>query len=123
MARPGRPRLPAHERRSKTYPVRFTPPEWSTLASRAESAGVSMSELIRAAALDRRLRPRPRVPAVNRAAWAEASRLSGSLARVLNAHRHGELLELREGLLEELRQALLAVRAELLGRGGKAVAE
>ena len=116
MGRPGRPPKPESERRSKTYPVRFTPGEWDLLKSKAELGGVSVGELIRASALGRRVKSRPRVPEVNRAAWAEMARLSGLLAQLLNAHRYGETLDLRSGLLEDLRTALLEVRSGLLGR-------
>lgn len=112
MGKLGRKPLPPVDRRSTTVGVRFTFAERVRLCHKAQTAGCTMTQLIRAAALDLRLKPSVIVPEINRTAWLELARLGSSLDSALWR------LEPDEQLAEKLRaisRRLNEVRALLRG--------
>jgi len=50
--RPGRPALPAKDRRDRTVAARFTADELEMLEARAEQAGVPVAVFVRLSAVD-----------------------------------------------------------------------
>lgn len=114
----GRPRLPAADLRRVSVGVRFTIAERDALAGRAAAMGLSLAELVRHAALSRKL-PSPPVAAINRDEYASLARLGNNLNQLAKAyHETGAVsvdADLLLSLLEEvkrLRLALLGIRSE-----------
>ena len=52
MTRPGRPPIPAKDRRDRTVAARFTADELEMLEARAEQAGVPVAVFVRLSAVD-----------------------------------------------------------------------
>lgn len=92
--------------------------ELKELLARAELANLPLSRYVRMAAVGERLR-RP-VPAYNRQAWAELSRLAGNLAQLLHAIRAGVPVGLSPELVREAYALARSLRLALLGgRAGR----
>ncbi len=101
--------------RTAVVPVRFEPSEHLFLKQAA--GGLALSEYIRRAALGKR-RLRRRIPAINREAYLELSRLSSNLnqlARACNvALRRGDSLPLDIQMFANLQEMIRSLRFELI---------
>ena len=54
LRKPGRPRLPAAQRKSVTVAVRFTKRQLLKLQAEAEDSGITLAELVRTRSLQKR---------------------------------------------------------------------
>lgn len=115
MGKYGRPKLPAGERRNaRMLNVRLNSEEEQTVAEKAAMAGVTMTEWMRLAALEKRPPERRVIPEINRAAWLELSKLAATLNGAMWRFRPGSEPELRE-LFERVRSELGSFRNTLIG--------
>ena len=98
-----RPRLNDTEKKAKRLTVRFRPDEMTWLEGQAETCGLSLSELIRRRALQRKI-----VPATDLKTISELRRIGGLIKHLFNEtgglYRHQTSL-----LLDELHAAIIRV--------------
>ena len=100
----GRPRLPAHERLSKSLHLRLTEAQHAALCARADVAGVPLVAYCRAALVGTKLRGRG-----DRAAAYQLQRIGTNLNQLTRlAHR-----DYRLALEADLRATAKAVRAAI----------
>ncbi len=115
MGKYGRPKLPAGERRNaRMLNVRLNAEEEQTVAQKAAAAGVTMTEWMRLAALEKQPPERRVIPEINRAAWLELSKLAATLNGAMWRFRLGSEPELRV-LFECVRSELGSFRNMLIG--------
>ena len=118
MKRGGRPRKDPAAVRAVKNGAHFTPAEDRRLRERAEALGVSLSELLRDAALGRPLPQRIQPDPIAADQWVELGRLAANLNQLQRAINQGQADGVPPGLVEELRRTLHEVRDALMGRGG-----
>jgi Mobilization protein NikA len=112
------PRRPPGQIRSATIFIRLTSGEAQRLREDAAELGVSLSQHLR----DRVFNPgAPRIPRVNREAWAELGARAAELNAILASATTttaggGEAPPALTGLARTLRREILALREALLGR-------
>lgn len=111
--RNGRPKLAPESVRNKTIGVRVNPAELEALEEKAKIMGVLPAHYLRIVGLAKRLPPPP-VPAVNREEYARLGRLSGNLNQLAQAVNRGEVTELNQPLLFELKQEVSLLRLSLI---------
>jgi hypothetical protein len=112
----GRRELSDDLRRCIRIQPSFTLSEFDTVVERAAAIGVDKSEWLRLAALGETIKS---VPAINRLAYAELSKLAGNLnqlAAKANSTGHLNATEIAE-LTGKTSAQLHALRLELLGKG------
>jgi hypothetical protein len=97
--------------------VRFSTAEREVVERKATDAGVSLSEWLRAAALERDPPVRRVIPEINRAAWLELSKLAATLNGAMWRFRPGAEPELRT-LFDLVRGELATFRNALIGNYG-----
>jgi Mobilization protein NikA len=98
-----RPKKTYDDRASSAFRVRLTAAERARLDAKAAAAGVTLSRLIRAAALGYRLP----APPIVREAMNELNRVGGNLNQIArHANATGELRIGLDEALEEVRRAL-----------------
>lgn len=115
MGKYGRPKLPAGERRNaRMLNVRLNEEEEQLVAGKAAAAGVTMTEWMRLAALERQPPERRVIPEINRAAWLELSKLAATLNGAMWRFRPESEAELST-LFEVVRSELGSVRDALIG--------
>lgn len=109
----GRPNVPDIQKRKHAVTCRLTDAEsWAVDAARGS---VSRGEYIRLAAL---LAPPRVVPAINREAWTELSRVSANLNQLLRSYNSTKSVKdgsAATAALDELRQSVEAVRLSMIG--------
>ena len=113
----GRPRLDPSNVRGITIGVRVSPDELAALRIKAAGMAITPAQWLRQAALARRLPPSP-VPAVNRAEYAELSRLSANLNQLARHANQGEVVSVDVDLLRRLSMEVRQLRLALIGAGG-----
>ncbi len=109
----GRPRLDGQQRQSCQVMVRFTERDAATLRDLAKRAGLPLQKLIRRAALEAKIPPRP--PEVHLDCVGQLRRIGNNLNQaLLLTYRGGGPTDLRTAILELL---LLCreIRMRLLG--------
>ncbi len=111
--RNGRPKLAPESVRNKTIGVRVNPAELEALEEKAKIMGVLPAYYLRIVGLAKRLPPPP-VPAINREEYARLGRLSGNLNQLAQAVNRGEVTELNQPLLFELKQEVSLLRLSLI---------
>jgi hypothetical protein len=115
-SRGGRPRLPEHEKRIVRVTTQCSIAEADELMAAAERAGLKVAEWLRVAGLGQHIKS---IPAINRAAYSELSRLAGNLNQLLvAAHKSGSVpLQQLSTILSATRAEVQKLRLELLGKG------
>ena len=109
----GRPQMLKDERRDFKFKIGFNVVEFKKIVERAESAGMSETELIRNLSLNQQIAT---TPAINKIAYAELSKLASNLNQLkIIAHQKNELPP--ADFLAEIENKVQAMRAELLGKG------
>jgi hypothetical protein len=98
------------ERRTHCVSVRLSARELAQLE--AARGRMTRGTWLRRAALEG---PPRTVPEVNRQAWAQLARVSGNFNQLIAAINGGRADAVPEDLLHELREAVAAVRAGLIG--------
>lgn len=109
-----RPKSPPEQIRARTIGVRVNPVELADLETKAQAAGVTVTEWLRLAGLRRRA-PAGVVPAINREAWVELARLAANLNQLARAANEGQTVTVNEQLLSRLMDQVQALRRGLLG--------
>ena len=95
----------------------FTPAEDRRLRERADALGVSLSELLREAALGRPLPQRVQPDPIAADQWVELGRLAANLNQLQRSLNQGQADGVPPALVEDLRRMLHEVREALMGRG------
>lgn len=117
MGKYGRPKLSENKRRTAKAPnVRLNEEELEIVKQKAGDAGVTVTEWMRLAALERDPLPHRVIPEMNGGAWLELSKLATTVNGALSHFRPEDGDELRT-VLEALRYELAAVRNDLIGSG------
>ena len=114
-----RPKLNPDYKRSATIHVRVSPIEYASLRSKAAEAHLSPAQLLRHAALSKRM-PAPPPTLGNIEKYRELARLSANLNQLAHHANAGhQLVHVNENLLSEtirrvnsLRMSLLAVESQ-----------
>lgn len=112
--RPGRPRLPAHQRRTSGLLVRLTQLEHETLRSRAAAARLPLAHYVRTTALSRHLKA-SHVPAANLAISGELAAIGNNLNQAVHLAHLGLLTPSLLPTLKELLDMIDRYRRELYG--------
>ncbi len=115
--RGGRPKGDPAAVRGATIGVRVSGAEYAALRAKAEQMSMAPAQLLREAALSRRL-PSPPVPPINRAQYAELARLSANLNQLAYAANCGEQVTVTDALLLQLAAEVGRLRLALIGAGG-----
>lgn len=114
--RGGRKALPDELRRCVRVQPSFTIDEFAEVERRAEAMGIDVSEWLRVAALGQTLHA---VPAVNRVAYSELSRLASNLNQLAAKANAASIID--AGRVVETTEAVAAIlrklRLELIGQG------
>lgn len=111
----GRPKCRPADVRRQTMGVRVSSTEWDTLCRKADALGIAPTTWMRQAALGKAT-PRAPVPAINRQAYAELSRLAANLNQLARA-AHENRVAVPAALLDDLYAQVQALRLGLLGAG------
>lgn len=115
MGKYGRPKLSENKRRTAKAPnVRLNEEELEIVGRKAGNAGVTMTEWMRLAALERDPLPHHAIPELNGVAWLELSKVAATVNGALWRFQPGD----EDGLhtmLAALRCELAAVRNDLIG--------
>lgn len=107
----GRPQLLKSERRDFKFKIGFNLGEFKKITNRAESAGLSETELIRQTSLNQQIAT---VPQINKTAYAELSKLASNLNQLkIIAHQNGQLPTAE--FIAEIGLKVQQLRTELLG--------
>jgi hypothetical protein len=101
-----------------TIGVRVSSAEYAALKARAEHMHMLPAQLLREAALSRRL-PTPPVPAINREQYVELARLSANLNQLTKLAHGGQSVTVTDALLHQLSGEVGRLRLALLGAGGR----
>lgn len=109
----GRPRRGPEEVRRRTIGVRVNAAELKVLQEKADICGLPLAQWMRQVALSR-VAPRPRVPEVNREAYADLARLAGNINQLVKITHRGQT-NLPIELLYVLQEAINNVRLGLIG--------
>lgn len=109
-----RPKSPDHLIRHKTIGVRVNAAELSELESKAEAAGVSVTEWLRLAGLRQRA-PVSIVPAINREAWAVLAKSASNLNQLTKSVNEGRNLGVDVNALRIMYREIQTLRQQLLG--------
>jgi hypothetical protein len=111
----GRPKLTDRTAIKKTtFGVRLTDDELIELTKRAAAMGMKPGQLLREAALTRRL-PSPPVPAINREQYAELARLAANFNQLALAANRMLMVNLDSDLLVSTIAELRLLRLALIG--------
>lgn len=109
----GRPQMLKDERRDFKFKIGFNVVEFKKIVERAESAGMSETELIRNLSLNQQM---VTTPQINKTAYAELAKLASNLNQIkIIAHANGALPSAE--FLSEIENKVQHLRAELLGKG------
>lgn len=99
--------------RKITHPVRFATDEYEELRRKASLAQISISELIRKAAINKQIRTYKPPPPVNREFYQELSAIGinlNQLVRAVNtANKAGKLVEVDAGAIADLVGGIIPV--------------
>ena len=98
--------------RLHTVSVRLNPAELTDLDSARKLVQMQRGEYLRSAAIG--VLP-PTIPAINREAWANLARATGNLNQFQQAINTGNAFGYPSDFLENLRDQIALLRAELLG--------
>ena len=109
-----RPKSPDYVIRHKTIGVRVNAAELAELESKADAAGVSVTEWLRLAGLRRRA-PAGVVPAINRDAWAALARSAANLNQLTKAVNEGRDLRVDVDALRLMYREIQTLRQQLFG--------
>lgn len=109
--------LPASELRTRSVNARLNDAEWQQLEERRALVKMQRGEYLRAAALAQLPQAIPTIPAINRDAYLELTRIGTNLNQIAKRLNAGELLDLDDlrGQLDALRLTLTTVSVELEG--------
>lgn len=110
----GRPRLDSSERRDKFVGVWLSGDELEDVARRAAAMKMRIGPFLRELGLGSRLSPP--APEINREAWRKLAAGLAALNRMSGAHGRNSQSAITEGLLLEVRELLIRLRADLSGR-------
>ena len=111
----GRPKKAPENIRHKSLSIRLNSVEHGEVLRRADGSGLPPTVWIRRAALSR-IVPRPPVPELNRAAYAELARLAGNLNQLTKAAHEGHV-DIAPEFIEKIRESVQELRLGLLGAG------
>ena len=95
--------------------VRVNAAEWDTICRKADTLSIAPSTWMRQAALGKII-PNASVPAINRRAYAELSRLAANLNQLARA-AHENRVAVPVAQLDDLYAQVQALRLDLLGAG------
>lgn len=109
----GRPKMAPENIRHKSLSIRLNATELGEVLRKADSSGLPPTVWLRRAALSRMV-PRPPVPELNRAAYAELARLAGNLNQLTRAAHEGRIAIAPE-FINKIREAVQELRLGLLG--------
>lgn len=109
-----RPKSPDHLIRHRTIGVRVNAAELAELESKANTAGVSVTEWLRLAGLRRRA-PAGIAPAINRQAWAALARSAANLNQLTKAVNEGRQIGVDVNALRIMYREIQTLRQQLLG--------
>lgn len=113
----GRPALPANQKRKNRVRVHFSELEMQHLTRIAGSDGIvegGIPSYIRMQALGRKIHSNPRI---NQEAWIELARVAANLNQIARRCNLAELGGAVPPEIEEIQEALAALRRKLLGEG------
>lgn len=110
----GRPTLPSEDVRQYVIGVRVNLKERTLLASKARMLNLSLSQCLRELSIQKNIN-RLVVPAVNRQAYAELSKLGSNLNQLLQLSYRLEKNAIPERLINETHEAVTKLRCDLLG--------
>lgn len=110
----GRPTLPSEDVRQYVIGVRVNLKERTLLASKARMLNLSLSQCLRELAIQKDIK-RLVVPAVNRQAYAELSKLGSNLNQLLQLSYRLDRNAIPEQLINETLEAVTKLRCDLLG--------
>ena len=69
----------------QNYQLRLSPSERSQMEEKAQQAGLKLSEYLRAAALNKTIRQRAKIPEINRATYVELGRIGNNINQLTKA--------------------------------------
>ena len=108
-----RPKLNPDHKRSATIHIRVSPNEYASLRSKAAESGLSPAQLLRHAALSKRMPPSQ--PALgNIEKYRELARLSSNLNQLAHNANAGQMVHVSANLLNETIQHVNFLRLALL---------
>ncbi len=108
-----RPKLNPENKRTATLHVRVSPTEYQMLRSKAAEAGLLPAQLLRHAALSKRMPPPP--PTLgNIEKYRELARLSANLNQLSHQANSGHFVQVNEHLLFNVIQHVNSLRMLLL---------
>lgn len=110
----GRPTLPSEDVRQYVIGVRVNLKERTLLASKARMLNLSLSQCLRELSIQKDIK-RLVVPAVNRQAYAELSKLGSNLNQLLQLSYRLDRNAIPERLINETLEAVTKLRCDLLG--------
>ncbi|WP_051249627.1 plasmid mobilization protein [Maridesulfovibrio zosterae] len=110
----GRPTLPSEDVRQYVIGVRVNLKERTLLASKARMLNLSLSQCLRELSIQKNIN-RLVVPAVNRQAYAELSKLGSNLNQLLQLSYRLDRNAIPEQLINETLEAVTKLRCDLLG--------
>jgi hypothetical protein len=110
----GRPRLDSSERRDKFVGVWLSGDELEDVARRAAAMKMRVGPFLRELGLGSRLSPP--APEINREAWRKLAAGLAALNRMSAGRERNSQTAITEGLLLEVRELLIRLRADLSGR-------
>ncbi len=110
----GRPTLPSEDVRQYVIGVRVNLKERTLLASKARMLNLSLSQCLRELSIQKDIK-RLVVPAVNRQAYAELSKLGSNLNQLLQLSYRLDRNAIPEQLINETLEAVTKLRCDLLG--------
>lgn len=110
----GRPTLPSEDVRQYVIGVRVNLKERTLLASKARMLNLSLSQCLRELSIQKDIK-RLVVPAVNRQAYAELSKLGSNLNQLLQLSYRLDRNAIPERLIIETHEAVAKLRCDLLG--------
>ncbi|MHB1676811.1 MAG: plasmid mobilization protein [Sulfuriferula sp.] len=109
-----RPKLHPDNKRTSTIHIRVSPWEYRLLRDKAAEAGLLPAQLLRHAALSKRMPPPP--PSLdNVEKYRELSRLSANLNQLAHQSNAGNFVQVNEHLLFNVIQHVKSLRMLLLG--------
>lgn len=114
MGRLGRKKKAVGEGKERVTAVRLTLPEREIVEQKAAAAGVTVSEWVRSAALEREPPTRRMIPEINRVAWLELAKLAAALNEATWQFKAEAEPETRR-LFETMRCELARFRNTLIG--------
>lgn len=108
--------VPLPSKKNVTLSTKVSIDEAAVLTEKAKQAGLTVSALVRQAAIDGQVQPRTVIPQINQEHWADLARMGANLNQIASRLNEGGPVDAHlSTLLDDNRKLLTDVRAALIG--------